>query len=96
MNCKKCNSDLFYFEKRVFSDGSIHLARHCASCRTFQKWEKHSDNTTSKEDYIKEHMSNHEATEKQIKYIRDVIKYKGVIGSKLHASNLISDYKKKK
>lgn len=92
MICKECGCEVFKEESK-----GIHVGLYCCSCGKWIKWVKQDKNSNiNKDDYIKENMSNEDATEKQIWFIRNIIKYKGIVGSKLHASNLISDYKNKK
>ena len=37
-NCKKCNHHEFYFDEKIFSNGTKHIAQHCRQCNTFQKY----------------------------------------------------------
>lgn len=37
-NCKYCNHDEFYFEEKIFSNGTKHIAQICRQCNTHQKY----------------------------------------------------------
>jgi uncharacterized protein (DUF3820 family) len=37
-NCKNCNHHEFYFDEKIFSNGTKHIAQHCRQCNTFQKY----------------------------------------------------------
>ena len=37
-NCKNCNNDEFYFDEKIFSNGTKHIAQVCRQCDTFQKY----------------------------------------------------------
>jgi len=94
MKCKYCDSEDFYTKEKTMQGGNIHLGLYCVKCDKWQKWEKQDKDKNKDNDiYKKEYMANQDPTAAQINYIRNIVKYKGPIGSKLYASNLISKHK---
>lgn len=69
----------------------------CADCDRFCKWlgkartpEQQAERQANKQIYIRERMAGQEPTKPQLEYL-DKLRYRGFVGSRLHASNLINE-----
>jgi hypothetical protein len=81
MECKNCGCTEFYKEMK-----GPHLGVYCKACGSWQKWEKHTDNPKTKEEYKAEYLDKQPATPEQIYYIKNL--QKGGI-SKFQAMKII-------
>jgi hypothetical protein len=63
-----------------------HIGVYCKACGKWQKWEKHTDNPKTKEEYRDEYLDKQPATSEQIYYIKNLQK-NGI--SKYQANKII-------
>jgi len=63
-----------------------HIGVYCKSCGKWQKWEKHTNNPKTREEYRDEYLDRQPATQEQIYYIKNLQK-NGI--SKFQANKII-------
>ena len=86
--CKKCDCEIM-----ILKVSGPHTGKYCAACNTWFEWVKVDKTSKSSEKYKNEWLENQPATDKQIEYLK-ALGHKGEVKNKLHASELISRYKK--
>jgi metal-responsive CopG/Arc/MetJ family transcriptional regulator len=75
MECKDCGSTDFYEKEIIDSLGRPHTQIRCQECDGWITTKKRPENIgKTKQDYIKEHMSNEPATDKQVNYMTTLYK----------------------
>ncbi len=83
MKCKYCGCEEFYKEVK-----NMHLGVYCKACNEWQIWEKHTDNTKTKEEYLDEWLEKQPASQKQIVYVKAQI---GSSINKLQIKKVLKD-----
>jgi uncharacterized Zn finger protein (UPF0148 family) len=82
LGCKHCGCTEFERIPR-----GPHLGVYCKACGQWQKWEKHSENPKTREEYRNEYLDKQPATEQQRIYIRNLLRQNPL--SKYQASKII-------
>jgi hypothetical protein len=87
MECKKCQYNEFE-ERKV----NMHVGLYCKNCGTWQKFVKQHNTDKTANQYKIEYMEKQLPTKKQLWYIKEVVKYKGIVQNKWEASQIIDSY----
>ena len=75
MECKYCGHKSLYEKTVVFKNGEENIGRYCCKCDRWQKWVKQLKNIgKTADDYKKEYLSKELATDKQIDFIKKLVR----------------------